>query len=79
MSVPTADRVLDCKGLLCPMPIVRLSKAIKAMQVGEVVLMEATDPGSKPDIQAWEKQTGNELLEVTEEGKVFRFLIRKAK
>lgn len=79
MSVPAADRVLDCKGLLCPIPIVRLSKAVKELQVGQTVLLEATDPGSRPDIAAWEKQTGHEVLSTTEDNKVFRFLVRRAK
>jgi tRNA 2-thiouridine synthesizing protein A len=71
------DHVLDCRGLLCPMPVIRTNNAIKAMQVGQVLEMLATDPGSGPDIKAWAKQTGHELLDGREEGQVYRFLIRK--
>ncbi len=78
MTVPQADRELDCKGLLCPIPIVRLSKTIKEMQVGQVLRMIATDPGSMPDVAAWGRQTRHEILSATEADKVFTFLVRKS-
>ncbi len=71
------DQVLDCRGLLCPLPVIKTNKVIKSMAVGQVLEMWATDPGSKPDMLAWSKQTGHELLEVHEENGVYRFLIRK--
>ena len=77
MSDLTANTVLDCKGLLCPMPVVKTKKAIHTMAVGEVLEMISTDPGSMPDMQAWSKQTGHELLEAKDEGGVFRFFIKK--
>ena len=77
-EAPTADRTLDCKGLLCPMPIVKLSKAVKEMEAGQVVLMEATDPGAIPDVVAWSKNTGNPLLAHDKEKAVMRFWIQKA-
>ena len=71
------DHVLDCTGMLCPMPIVKTSKAIKELQPGQVLKMISTDAGSPPDIEAWSHQTGNELLRsTTEEGK-FVFFIKK--
>jgi TusA-related sulfurtransferase len=77
MTAPTADHTLDCKGMLCPMPIIKLSKAIKEIAVGQVLLLEATDPGSKPDVAAWQRRTRNEVVHQTEEGDVFRFWIRR--
>ena len=77
MAELTANTVLDCKGLLCPMPVVKTKKAINTMAVGEVLEMISTDPGSMPDMQAWSKQTGHELLEAKDEGGVFRFFIKK--
>ena len=69
---------LDCSGMLCPMPVVKTKKAIKGMAVGEVLEMISTDPGSMPDMHAWAKQTGHELLEAKDEGdNVFKFLIKK--
>ena len=56
------DQVLDCSGMLCPMPVVKTSKAMKELQSGQILKMVATDPGAPPDMEAWSRQTGNELL-----------------
>lgn len=77
-EAPSADRTLDCKGMLCPMPIVKLSKAMKEAEPGQVVLLEATDPGSVPDVQAYAKNTGNALLAHDQQGSVMRFWVQKA-
>ena len=71
------DQVLDCTGLLCPMPIVKTTKAIKELQSGQILKMIATDPGSPPDIEAWSRQTGNELLRSTTEDGKFVFFLKK--
>lgn len=68
---------LDLKGLSCPLPIVKTAKAMKELNSGDTVEVLATDPGSVPDFKAWSKATGNELLEQTEAGAVYRFVIRK--
>lgn len=68
---------LDLKGLSCPMPIVKTAKAIKELQPGDLVEVFATDPGSVPDFNAWAKATGHTLVEQTQDGGVFRFLIQK--
>ena len=75
----TVDQVLDCKGLNCPLPVIKTKKAIEKMTVGQVLQMVATDPGSKPDMAAWSKSTGHELLEAREEGGLYTFFIRKTK
>lgn len=77
-DAPAPDLTLDCKGLLCPMPIVKLSKAVKQMASEQVVLLEATDPGAIADVAAWAKQTGNPLVSQDKVGNVMRFWIRKA-
>jgi tRNA 2-thiouridine synthesizing protein A len=76
MSV-TVTKSLDLKGLSCPLPIVKTAKAMKEMAPGELLEVFATDPGAVPDFNAWAKSTGNPLLESTEEGGVFRFLLKK--
>ena len=73
------DRTLDCQKLLCPVPIIKISKAVKELQKGQTLLMLADDPGAKADMVAWAKQTGNELLGIEEEGKVFKFYVRKTR
>ncbi len=77
-DLPVPDRTLDAKGLLCPMPIVKLSKLVKELESGQVVLLEATDPGSIPDVTAWAKNTGHALIHHETEGKVMRFWVQKA-
>jgi tRNA 2-thiouridine synthesizing protein A len=74
----TIAKSLDLKGLSCPMPIAKTALAIRELQAGELLEALATDPGSVPDFRAWCENTGNELVEQTEEAGVFRFLIRKA-
>ena len=70
-------KTLDTSGMLCPMPVVKTSKAMKELNVGDVLEMIATDAGSMPDMKAWANQTKHELLEAVEEGGKFRFLIKK--
>ncbi len=74
----TVTKTLDLKGLACPLPIAKTAQAIRDLVSGDLLEALATDPGSVPDFNAWCTNTGNELLEQTEEGGVFRFLIRKA-
>jgi len=78
VDTPIPDRTLDAKGLLCPMPIVKLAKAIKELQPSQVILLEATDPGAIPDVTAWSKNTGNPVLAQETVDKVMRFWIQKA-
>jgi TusA-related sulfurtransferase len=59
------------------MPIIEVSKAIKGMEVGQILEMLATDPGSKPDMEAWARQTGQELIDMQEEDGLFKFYLRK--
>ena len=72
------DRYVDAKGQMCPMPILTLAKAMRDLQAGQVLAITATDAGAKADIPAWCEKTGNTLLDVTEEGGVLTFYLRKA-
>jgi len=72
------DETLDCKGLSCPMPMMKLAKTMKGMKSEEVLEMIGTDPGTKSDLPRWCGKTGNTLLDESElDGGVFRFLIKK--
>ena len=68
---------LDAKGLRCPIPVVELRKAIKNLSSGEIIIVEATDPGSQRDFEAWCRKTGNSLLESNEIDGVFTYVIKK--
>jgi len=72
------DKVLDARGLLCPMPIVRAGKEIKTIGAGQVLKILATDRGAIADFPAWAEDTGHELLEWHEENGVLVFFIRKS-
>ncbi|MBI4014302.1 MAG: sulfurtransferase TusA family protein [Candidatus Rokubacteria bacterium] len=71
------DRSLDCVGLFCPMPIVKTREAMKTMTVGQILEMVSDDPASEADMKSWAKRTGNDLLAVTKDGPIHRFLVRK--
>lgn len=75
----TPSQTLDCTGLQCPLPVVKTAQTIKKMPTGEVLELLATDPGVEPDMNAWSRRTGNELLGISKEGDVFHVLIRKSK
>jgi tRNA 2-thiouridine synthesizing protein A len=77
MSTITPDEVVDLKGLNCPMPVLKTKKALDKTAGGKILQIEITDAGSKSDIPAMVKRTGNELLEMTEEGGVYTFYIKK--
>lgn len=70
------DVELDCKGMFCPMPIVKLKKTTKTMESGQVLKLVATDPGSTRDVPAWAKKTGAEILETNEDGGEYVFVIK---
>jgi tRNA 2-thiouridine synthesizing protein A len=72
-----ADHTLDAKGLNCPLPILKARKALKEVPDGGTLEIIATDPGSVADFQAFCRQTGNELVESSEDGEIYRFLIKK--
>ena len=76
--MPNFDQELDASGLNCPLPILRAKKTLTGMESGKILRIIATDPGSVKDFEAFAKQTGNELLESTEEGGKYIFFIKKA-
>ncbi|EST54518.1 hypothetical protein T458_14685 [Brevibacillus panacihumi W25] len=72
-----STKIIDAKGLACPMPIVRTKKAMDELAPGEILEVHATDKGSKNDLTAWAGSTGHELLKSEEEAGVFKFWIKK--
>ncbi len=73
------DQTLDCRELLCPGPVIKIAKTVKTMAVGQVLEVLTTDPGSVPDIKAWAKQTGNELVASKQDSDTFTFYLRRLK
>lgn len=72
-----ADKTLDTKGLNCPLPILKVKKAIQEVPVGGTLEVLATDPASVEDFQAFCRQTRHELIEQAETAGTYRFLIRR--
>jgi TusA-related sulfurtransferase len=70
--------VVDARGLLCPLPVIKIAKAMRELEPGQVLKLVATDRGSIADIPAWASTTGNELLESYEEGEELAFFVRKS-
>ncbi len=73
-----SDKMVDAKGLACPMPIVKTKKAIDTLESGQVLEIHATDKGAKKDLAAWANSTGHELVKTEDENDVFKFWIKKA-
>jgi tRNA 2-thiouridine synthesizing protein A len=71
------QRDLDARGLNCPLPILKAKKALAEMMSGEVLRVVATDSGSVRDFQAFARQTGNQLLEQSENEQEFTFYMRR--
>jgi TusA-related sulfurtransferase len=77
MAIVEIHQRVDARGLSCPMPIVKTAQAIKTLGSGEFIEVLATDPGSVKDFAAWSRSTGNELIEQSSDGAIYRFVIRR--
>ena len=71
------DETLDAVGMMCPMPIVELSKKMKELTPGTVLEIRADDEGVVEDIPSWCNRTGNEFLGIEEEGNIYISYARK--
>ncbi len=72
-------REFDASGLRCPMPVLKTKKEIMEIAVGEILQVTVTDVGTKTDFVTWARRTGNEILEMREEGdKIIWFIKRSA-
>lgn len=73
-----ADRLLDTRGLSCPMPILKTKKELKDMKAGQILEILGTDPGSKNDFPAFTKKSGDEFLGLTDVPEGYtRYFIKK--
>ncbi len=79
MADVTFVKTLNYKGLACPMPVVKISKEIKTVNVGDTVEVLTTDPGSLSDFPAWAKTTGQQVVETKQEAGVIRIFVKRTK
>ena len=77
MTMLAIDTWVDARGLSCPMPIVKAAQAIRTVASGGLIEVLATDPGSLKDFAAWSRTTGNELVDQSVYGGVYRFVLRR--
>lgn len=77
MTEMNVDVELDCRGLSCPIPIIKTKKAIDKLSSGQTLKMISTDPGSVNDVNAWSRRTGNPLLDSQTIGSDFVFYLQK--
>ncbi|UCZ53564.1 sulfurtransferase TusA family protein [Bacillus shivajii] len=73
-----STKVLDAKGLACPMPVVKVKKEMDTLNAGDILEVHVTDKGAKADLPAWAKSSGNEFLKDTEEDGVLKFWLKKS-
>ena len=72
------DEFLDCKGLLCPLPIIKTNKMIGKMKANQILKIVSTDPVSTIDMVAWSHSSGHELLESITVNNEYIFYVRKS-
>ena len=75
----STEKKLDATGLFCPEPVFRTKIEIERMQVGQVLIVSADDPASEDDISRWVTRNGHELLNLSKDGTVITFQIKKVK
>ena len=75
----STEKKLDATGLFCPEPVFRTKIEIEKMQVGETIIVSADDPAAEDDISRWVTRNGHELVNMTKNGNVITFQIKKVK
>lgn len=79
MDTTGSVREVDARGLVCPMPTIRLGQAIRKVEVNQLVELWTDDPGSKQNMTAWCKNTGHELVEQSSDDSTFRYMVRRSR
>lgn len=77
MAAIKPDKVLDVKGLLCPLPVIKAKQVIQEIALGGILEILATDPAADSDITAWTKRAGHELLNMDKQGEVLIFHVKR--
>jgi TusA-related sulfurtransferase len=75
-GAPAADDTLDARGLLCPLPVIRVQDRVRSLAPGALLDVIATDPGTLHDVPAWCRVHGHEVLEAVQEDRLIHIRIR---
>jgi len=79
MSAAGNRKVVDSRGSFCPGPITDLFKAYRAANIGDEIELWATDPAARADVQAWATRSGNQILEMAQNGDHLKIVIKVTK
>ena len=71
------DKFVDAKGLKCPQPLLLAKHTINKMQRGDILLLEATDPGTDLDLEVWCERFGHLIIQQQQEAGVYLFWLKK--
>lgn len=72
-----SHKILDAKGLSCPMPIIKTKKAMDELESGQILEIHTTEKGSIKDLPAWAKSAGHVLIKQDIDNEVLKFWIKK--
>lgn len=72
-------KTLDCRGLFCPMPVVKTKLELENMEVGDILEVIADDPGFEKDFPSWCEVSGQEFLDLIKENNYFKGYVKKKK
>ena len=75
----STEKKLDATGLFCPEPVFRTKIEVERMQVGDVIVVSADDPAAEDDISRWVNRNGHELMDMSKDGDIITFKIKKVK
>ncbi len=75
----TIDKEIDARGSFCPGPLLELIRGVKSVDVGQVVAVLSSDPGSSTDIPLWIAKAGHELVGTVDVDGVSQFVVRKSR
>lgn len=78
MNEIAIDETLDAKGLNCPLPLLKAKQALNKLDVGQVLEIVCTDPGSVRDFEVFARQSGHALLKSSEDNGTYTHWLRKA-
>lgn len=79
MSATETALQVDARGLVCPMPTIRLGQAIRKVEIGDLVEVWTDDPGSQANMAAWCKNTGHELVAQSAGAESYRYVVRRSR
>ncbi|MFN3286478.1 MAG: sulfurtransferase TusA family protein [bacterium] len=75
---PPHPVVLDCRGLLCPLPLLKTQQALASLPEGQVLEVWSTDPGTELNVRAWAQGSGYQVASLPPQDGVYRFHVRRS-